>query len=305
MIRRTFGLSALLFLASVPGLAWNRPGHMVTGSIAYDQLQTLSPESVARIAGLLRRHPQYESVWKPQLAGLNEPDQERLLFMLAARWPDDIRGNKEFDHPEWHFVDFPYKPSGQPASVRAPQPPPDNLIAAFQRNLALARGSAPDAEKAVALCWIFHLVGDLHQPLHAVSLYSTRFPEGDRGGNLFYVRPDPANPRTQNLHAYWDNVLLTDERYEAARDRAVALEQKYPPRPPRRFTEPQLERWVKDSFNLAVSVVYRRGKLRPGIDRDHGAPLPGDYHLSAERVSSLRITLAGYRLADVLQTTLR
>ena len=292
----------IVLLAAVPGLAWNRAGHMVMGAIAFDRLQSVAPGSVTRVVTILRQHPQYESVWKLQIAGKNAQDQERYLFMLAARWPDDIRGNRQFDHPEWHYIDFPYRPPGEPASVRAPQPPPDNLIAAFQRNLAVARGTAPEAEKAVALCWIFHLLGDLHQPLHTVSLFSTRFLEGDRGGNLFYVRPDPANPRTQNLHAYWDNILLPDEHYDAARELATVLEKKYPPASPRAFAESEVERWVRDSFDLAVSVVYRRGKLKPGADRDHGASLPRDYHAAAERIASRRVTLAGYRLADLLQT---
>ena len=305
MIRTTFRLAGVALLVGLPALAWNRAGHMVMGAVAYDRLQTIAPESVARVVGILRQHPQYESVWKPQVAGMRQQDQERLLFMLAARWPDDIRGNKEFDRPEWHYIDFPYRPSGGPASIPAPQPPADNLMSAFQRNLALVRGPAPDAEKAVALCWIFHLLGDLHQPLHTVSLFNTRFPEGDRGGNLFYIRPDPSSPRTGNLHAYWDNILLSDERFDPARELAARLEKTYPPRSERAFSEPELQRWIKSSFDLAVSAVYRKGRLKPGADRDHGSPLPPDYHAAAMRIASLRVPLAGYRLADFLRLTYR
>lgn len=305
MIRRTFGLAAVVLLATVPGLAWNRAGHMAMGSIAYDRLQSIAPASVARVTAILKVHPQFESLWRPLLAGMSAQEQDRYLFMLAARWPDDIRGNKEFDHPEWHYINFPYKPPGQPASVPAPQPPADNLMNAFQRNASVLRGTAPDTEKAIALCWIFHLLGDLHQPLHTVSLFSTRFPEGDRGGNLFYVRSDAASPRTQNLHAYWDNILLSDEHYETARELGANLETKYPPDSPHPFNDSQLQRWIRDSFDVAVSVVYRKGKLRPGADRDHGVLLPRDYHAAAERVASRGVTLAGYRLADFLRSTLR
>ncbi len=93
---------------------------MVTGAIAYDELLKTSPATIARAVGILRQHPQYDSRWKPQLSGMNEQGQERLLFMLAARWPDDIRGDSAFDHPEWHYIDYPYKPPGQPASVPTP-----------------------------------------------------------------------------------------------------------------------------------------------------------------------------------------
>lgn len=159
MIRRTFGVGALVLLSTVPGLGWNRAGHMVMGAIAFDRIQSVAPGSVTRVVTILRQHPQYESVWKPQIATVDAQDQERYLFMLAARWPDDIRGNRQFDHPEWHYIDFPYTPPGEPASVRTPQPPPDNLLTAFQRNLALVRGTAPDAEKAVALLLLHDGVG--------------------------------------------------------------------------------------------------------------------------------------------------
>ena len=44
-----------------------------------------------------------------------------------------------------------------------------------------ARDEDPE-ERAVAMCWVFHLIGDAHQPLHVTQLYSTQFPKGDRGG---------------------------------------------------------------------------------------------------------------------------
>src|SRR5690242_17755160 len=115
----------LLFAGSA--VAWNRAGHMVSGAIAYDELQRTAPAAAARVAAILRQHPQYESRWKPQFAGMNDQDQQRYLFMLAARWPDDIRGDSAFDHPLWHYIDYPYKPKGQPPSVKpVPPPPGDN-----------------------------------------------------------------------------------------------------------------------------------------------------------------------------------
>ena len=65
--------------------------------------------------------------------------------------------------------------------------------------------SALAANKAVVLCWIFHLVGDVHQPLHVVSMFTPELPDGDRGGNLIFVRPRPDSP-PMRLHAFWDNA---------------------------------------------------------------------------------------------------
>ena len=292
----------LLFTRSA--VAWNRAGHMVSCAVAYDELQRTAPATASRVASILRQHPQYESRWKPQLAGMSDQEQERYLFMLAARWPDDIRGDSAFDHPLWHYIDYPYKPKGQPPSVKTVPPPPvDNLVDAFQTNLALLTDSSDPAQTAVALCWIFHLLGDSHQPLHATMLFTTQFPEGDRGGNLFYIRSNPSGG-TVNLHSYWDNLLLSDEHYAAARHKAEELEAAHPRASLGELKEHQMEAWAKkESFRLAVRSVYRNGKLKSGPDRDHGAAVPSNYQAAAEGIAGRRVTLAGYRLADLLRAT--
>ena len=305
MLRRLLIFAGVVWLAAGPSFAWNRAGHMTMAAMAYDELRQVHPATVERVTAILRQHPQFESRWKPQLVGMSEEDQAKFLFMLAARWPDDIRGDSAFDHPEWHYIDYPYRPPGQPASVPATPPGEENLIRAFQQNVAVVQSAATDSQKALALCWIFHLMGDSHQPLHAAMLFTTQFPEGDRGGNLFYIRPDVSSPMTENLHAYWDNILLTDDHYDAARQRAAALENAHPRRSLDELAEPHFEAWVRrESFNLAVSTVYRKGKLKGGIDRNHGTPLPRDYESQAKRVAERRVALAGYRMADFLRTNL-
>jgi hypothetical protein len=58
------------------------------------------------------------------------------------------------------------------------------------------------SEKALFARYLVHLVGDIHQPLHSVSLYNTTFPSGDRGGNSLKIII--LNGTSQNLHSYWD-----------------------------------------------------------------------------------------------------
>jgi S1/P1 nuclease len=302
MLRKLLIIAGTISLAAGPSLAWNRAGHMVTGAIAFDQLLKTSPATITRVVAILRQHPQYESRWKPQLTGMSEQDQERLLFMLAARWPDDIRGDKAFDHPVWHYIDYPYKPKGQPDSVLAPAPGSENLVEAFKQNVAIIQGAASDDQKAVALCWIFHLMGDSHQPLHAVSLFTTQFPKGDQGGDLFFVQPDPSSTTTQNLHAYWDGILLTDDHYDPARTLASKIENEREPPSLKAPSESRFEKWTHQSFDLAVSRVYRKGKLKVSTDKNAGTPLPRDYHAIAERVAQRQVALAGYRLSDFLRT---
>ena len=182
----------LVLVAVSSACAWNKAGHMVSGAMAYAELAHASPQTLARVIALLKTHPHFETTWAPRLAQrpLSPEEQALYLFMLAARWPDDIRGDPTFHHGAWHYINLPYKPEGQPPSVQTVDPPPENILSAYQTNLDILRSTAPESTKAVALCWVFHLIGDVHQPLHTVALFTTQFlpPEGDRGGTRFYIR---------------------------------------------------------------------------------------------------------------------
>src|SRR5215510_9160563 len=168
----------LVLVTASSTFAWSKAGHMVSGAIAYADLKQTSPETLARVIALLKSHPHYQTTWVPRLAQLTltPEEQELYLFMLAARWPDDIRGDAAFHHGAWHYINFPYTPEGQPASVQPVDPPSDNILEAYQTNLDILRSTAPESTKAVALCWVFHLIGDVHQPLHTVVLFTTEFP---------------------------------------------------------------------------------------------------------------------------------
>ncbi len=119
-------------------LAWNKPGHQVSGAIAYQVLQKESPATAAKAAALLRKLPGFEKSWRKKVEAAPPGEQDELLFMLAARWPDDIRRNPSYDHPKWHYIDFPFVPDGQPASVRPLPPDRDNILEGFQFNLRVA-----------------------------------------------------------------------------------------------------------------------------------------------------------------------
>jgi hypothetical protein len=79
----------LLFASSAS--AWNSPTHMVTGAIAYRILENESPRTVSVIKTLLEKHPWYADRWRDNVEKLPESQRIETLFMLAARWADDIR----------------------------------------------------------------------------------------------------------------------------------------------------------------------------------------------------------------------
>ena len=178
-----FFLAATIALVVVPpAYAWNKAGHMVSAAIAHAVLKHEHPEAIPKIVEVLKQHPQYEK-WSKRIAeipNLSDEDKDIYLFMLAARWPDDIRDDSEYHHGDWHFVNLPYlHPNHAPAPHPLPPPREDNIFRGFEVNRERAKTGTP-AERAIAMCWIFHLIGDGHQPLHSSTLYSATYPPATR-----------------------------------------------------------------------------------------------------------------------------
>jgi hypothetical protein len=96
--------------------------------------------------------------------------------------------------------------------------------------------------------------------------------------------------------------MLTDDRYDAAGALAQALETRHPRLTLGELAEPHFEAWTQESFKLAVSTAYRKGKIKGGVDKDHGIALPRGYHAAARHVAERRLVLSGYRLADFLRS---
>lgn len=100
-------------------------------------------------------------------------DRDMVLFMQAARWADDVRTqHKAQNRPPWHYINLPFRPEGQPDTVQIREPEPINILTALASNESVVKGDNDAARRAIALSWLFHLVGDIHQPLHAVQLFS-------------------------------------------------------------------------------------------------------------------------------------
>ena len=221
---------ATLLAASVQlpdALAWNIPGHMLSGAIAYQILQRENPSTITTVRSVLEKNPWYETRWKSQLEKLPEAERDEILFMLAARWADDIRTRDPTEsHLPWHYIDFPFKPEGEPANIQAIQPPEKNILTAIAANEHVVRTGSDPARRGVALAWLFHLVGDVHQPLHAIQLFGREYPNGDRGGGNFCVRV--AEDRAPlSLHRLWDGLITSSDNTRTRRNIAIELQSRF------------------------------------------------------------------------------
>jgi len=296
----------IVVAAAAPAHAWNRAGHMVSGGIAYRVLAKQSPQTLARAIHLFKQHPARDE-WYKRFENVEPVEQDLLLFMMAARWADDMRDQPDFGkYDPWHYINLPYTPEGQPATIK-PLPPADiNILWAFDTNLALMRSKeSTTADKAVALCWLFHLVGDVHQPMHTTSLYTNEFPTGDRGGTRFYIRA-VADGEAISLHKFWDDLIIGTEQFRSVRNRTIALHLQADLARDRLLeltANPNFEHWLrKESFELAKKEVYRLGALAGSAAKQSAPVLPADYAATVQPLAQRRIVLAGYRLANVIRS---
>jgi S1/P1 nuclease len=305
---RLFVVCVALVSLALPAVAWNGTGHRVIAAIAYARL---TPQARERVDALIRQHPDYATLFTKDAPP--DPAARALhAFEFAATWPDVIRGDMRFydstrenatptlllpgfpsmdRHVTWHYYDIPFAPDG--AAIKEQAPP--HALSELRRILdEIGNKRVAVPLQVYDLPWLLHIEGDVHQPLHATTRFLKSQPKGDAGGNFVYIAPNT------NLHAVWDNLPGTDisDAYIASYASAVAADF---PAPHQLSSNPR--RWLEESFALVKSDVYTFG-LETG-SKELPLTLPADYKQKAQKIARVRIALAGYRLAAILNTRFR
>lgn len=307
----------LLLVLTAPAFGWSEAGHKIIGSIAFRQL---TPDQQAKVVAILKSHPRWEEDFKSKMPAelITETEQNEWAFQQAAIWPDMARGfqgdARKFNHPSWHYINLPIYLTDADRTMDAKVNTSFDPPAAIQEDMDVVQAirfarrllvdqETVDADKAVLLCWIFHDVGDIHQPLHSCALFAkTLFPSGDRGGNS--IKTD----QRQNLHAVWDQFPGNRASFREARNKAIAIvsdseQTKIGNDAASRLDE---KTWLDESYALAESTVYDSevtGFLR-GYAAENDAPaltLTERYLKQGGAVSEKRVVEAGYRLGAVLK----
>lgn len=285
--------------------AWNDVGH---SAIALVTWRTMSPELRQKLSTILKAHPEYErDLLRDCPAGA---DKEEYAFYRAATWPDMIRSNNpmsQYHRGSWHYSDVAYYPFGGEdkygVKIAPPLKPgePYDAISAFEYSLRLLKNeNAKMSDRAIALCWVLHIGGDIHQPLHCVALCSPAMPEGDKGGNSWMLT---VNGEPMNLHSLWDGALGRDRSAETIQKLATELMTAHPVA---EFADAlkskNIRQWTDEGEAIAVEKVYLYGMLNAAKRGDAGSPPPASqgYLEQMQAVCKQRSSLAGYRLTDTL-----
>ena len=257
-------LAAVAAFLPTPAFAWGKVGHRTIAAIADTQLSGLARAQIERILG----------------RGQSLAD--------VSNWADEMRSAPgEFWQKTvtpWHYVTL-------NGTIYDHAPPEGDALEALGRfKKTLQDPNAKLADKQLALRFIVHLVGDLHQPLHVGKCC-------DRGGNdvkvTWFGKPT-------NLHAVWDSQLVEDEQLSFT-ELADKLERHMSEEDIINWWDSNPRDWIRESAEIRDTLYPTPAKSLPGEMNEGSVPdLSYSYVYRFTPVMERRLSQAGVRLAAYL-----
>jgi hypothetical protein len=306
-------LFAAIAAQTTAARAWWDEGHMQIAAIAY---KNLTDPVKDRVDTLLRLNKDYP---KRTAGAPDEATARQWAFVHAATWADDIKTkpygytrdpvtgdvagqnigySDRNQHDYWHYKDLEFSPDGTPLV------PADLVDAVTQLRLMIAAlkatsGASVDV-RSYDLVWILHLVGDVHQPRHAVTRFTRELPTGDRGGNSETVIP--ATGETITLHAYWDRIFggyssAFGAIFDAGGQDGIGNIDANPEMA--KIADPK--QWVEESAEVAKRFAYA-ARVSTG---SNATLLTREYETNARNAARSQAALAAARLANLLNSALQ
>jgi hypothetical protein len=243
-------ISLALLFAPLPAYTWSVTGHQTIALIAQSQLTPATQVEINRLLAL-------------------EPGS---TLESIASWADQ---NRDSSNTRWHYVNF---PRGDCHYQRQRDCPDGQcVVEAIKAQYAIYHSKAPDTERLIALKFLVHLVGDIHQPLHA------GFGD-DRGGNTYQIQ---YRSEGTNLHALWDYAMVEQfERSPVALARMLESSHSVDPGP---IVAMDAALWAEQSCQIVS---------RPGFYP--GRQVNQEYMRDYAPIVALQLLRAGTRLAALL-----
>lgn len=299
--------------------AWSEGGHSIITILAYQQL---SPHKRQAFDELVRLHPNFQKDFNPPEDLLPPVERSKWIVGRVGYWPDVAREYDEYNRPLWHYQLGAAMTMGNVSDVSIPEDPgplPTEatmdtaelyVLQALELNCKVLKDKdAEPVKRALALCWISHLVADLHLPCHSGSLYAESVftdADGDRGANRITVGQ-------QRLHGVWDQLLgnLYDKAdvnrriVEMTQDRDLI---KYRDDATNNM---DFHVWLKESRDIAVQYCYVaevQQAVRVAIERKQRflppITLTVEYGQRAGQIARIRAMQASARVAKLLEESL-
>lgn len=254
----TFSSMKLIFKAfvcvfvclSYPAFSWGPQGHRLVALIARSQLE----------------HSVIENI-NYYLKGVSWEE--------AANWMDQVQNEPKYDYMKtWHYVNV--------ARDKTYVTTKDNNVATrLEYCLRMLQYRAYQTEEVVheTLKQLFHLIGDIHQPLHCGY-------EEDRGGNDMKVY---LILKETNLHKLWDSDIIENKRMDMWHCAKALVGMKLTDKKRADIEKTDVTAWVDESRSLLPTVYATNGNRVDQKYVDANAP-----------VVEAQLIKAGLRLAAIL-----
>jgi S1/P1 Nuclease len=266
IVKKFFVVLVLSFAVIQYCHAWGHEGHRLTALVAQDHLTTVAEENIRYLLG------------KESLADI-------------ASWADEYRE----DHREtsrWHYVDISGAQNTYDRMRDCPLPEASpeskwrdcvvDRIVYFEEQLK--SHDTDKKQKVIALKFLVHLIGDIHQPFHAI---------GDAHGSnnihvVFLGTTQCGEHSLCNLHGVWDESLLEHHNWKEkkylAMLRSEILENNW-----KKQDEGDPAAWANTSHRYAQDAFV-----------DNGALISSKYYEAEIKIVDQQLALGGLRLAEVL-----
>jgi len=249
------------------------------------------------------------------LQGADLTPKMTKTFEGAAIYADELKSAKIDEFNEMHFNNFVFNPNGLTVREEADQP---NALAFIYKAIDTFNSTRQGPytwTDTFLLRMLIHIVGDMHQPLHMTTMYLEEYPKGDEGGNKFKIhysnKSDEEAERLglpTNLHAYWDQGAAEFPSFPIRplpeKDQiwiATYADQMWKNYSRASFdkelAEKNITKWGLAVFNTSRDTLYP-----PLLNNGH--TITPNYTDTMFPIMKQLITLAGYRLSDILVSLL-
>ena len=247
-------LSVALILKATASFGWGVVGHTMVADIAASYLNPGVKDSVQKYLGT-------------------------MTFGEAATWMDDVRSDHSYDYmKKWHYADVEKDKTYVKTSEKNAVNEIEKVIGELGNKSKLSKTQINTDLKI-----LFHLVGDLHQPLHCG--YAD-----DKGGNGIQVE---FNGQKSNLHSVWDSKMI-DYKLQVVKQQVLELNNKLTDADKKKYEKIDVEEWYAESrANLPQVYDFKNGEITE------------DYINKSLPIIEKQILIAGIRLASVLNETFK
>lgn len=249
-------LLVILLPFSSTAYCWGLTGHRIVGEIAQQHLSGKAKKELKKLIG-----------------------KETLAWW--SNWPDFIKSDSSWRHADpWHYVNVPPGLSKDSFVLALKNLEVKSLYSQLYATMSeLGNKSLPLEQRQVALRFLIHLMGDMHQPLHVGRAE-------DQGGNKIVVY---WFDRKTNLHSLWDTWLLDNQNYsytEYARLLDIAPRQQADA-----WKQGSIEDWLYESYLLAAQI-YDSARMEDKLGYR--------YNFLYVKLMEEQLLKGGLRLAEVL-----